>query len=72
MIRSHDSRNAASALALYYRSLKINICTKAELCAAVYTRYCIRVNKYTGAESGPRGWFPKSFEVMRAGTKQGM
>lgn len=72
MICSYDSRNAASALALCYRSLKINICTKAELCAAVYTRQCMRVNKYTGTESGPRGWFPKSFGSMCAGTVQGM
>ncbi|MEV2452940.1 hypothetical protein ABND49_15895 [Paenibacillus larvae] len=72
MIRSHDSRNAASALALYYRSLKINICTKAELCAAVYTRHCMRVNKYTGTESGPRGWFLKSFGGPSVRTAQGM
>ncbi|MDT2258289.1 hypothetical protein P7H06_00085 [Paenibacillus larvae] len=38
---------------------------KAELCAAVYTRHCMRVNKYTGTESGPRGWFRKVSETFR-------
>lgn len=72
MTHPHDSRNAASALALCYRLLTTDICTKAELCAAVYTRHCIRVNKYTGTESGPRGWFPKSFGGPSVRTEQGM
>ncbi|MCY9511642.1 hypothetical protein M5W78_17175, partial [Paenibacillus larvae] len=71
MIRSYDSREAASALALCYRLLTIDICTKAGLCAAVYTRYCMRVNKYTGAKLGPRGWFPKSFGGSSVRTEQG-
>ncbi|MEV2312436.1 hypothetical protein ABND49_10865 [Paenibacillus larvae] len=72
MTHPHDSRNAASALDLCSRMLTTDICTKAELCAAVYARYCIRVNKYTGAKLGPPGWFPKSFGGPSVRNEQGM